>query len=160
MDNWSSQYAVHALQVPCQLIMLHLKRYAQTSAGVTKDVSSIPIKAPIKADELIQVPVFGSQLQRTYYTYKVVAMIFHTGSSLNSGHYQAALSPGELHFGSTRGAWYITDDGQPYHMAYVCFLNSRWMSGYCEWSWFRFVSFYHICIDCALVAARWSSCTV
>ena len=144
VDNWSSQYAVHALQVPCQLIMLHLKRYAQTSAGVTKDVSCIPVKA----DELLQVPVFGSQLQRTYYTYQVVAMIFHTGSSLNSGHYQAALSAGESHFGSKREAWFITDDGQPYHAAsaaelehmscnsYVIGLrllpNSRWMSGCCE----------------------------
>ena len=142
VDNWSSQYAVHALKVPCQLIMLHLKRYAQTSAGVAKDVSCIPVKA----DELLRVPIFGSQLQRTYYTYQVVAMIFHTGSSLNSGHYQAALSAGELHFGSKREAWFITDDGQPYHAAsaaalehmscnsYVIglLLNSRWMSGYCE----------------------------
>ena len=95
VDTWSSRYAVHALQVPPQLIMLHLKRYAQTSTGVIKDDSSVPIKA----DELIKVPVFGSQLQRTHYTYKVVAMIFHT----------------ELHFGSKREAWYITDDGQPYH---------------------------------------------
>ena len=75
-------------------------------------------------------------------------MIFHTGSSLNSGHYQAALSAGELHFGSKREAWFITDDGQPYHAAsaaelehmscnsYVIGLrllpNSRWMSGCCE----------------------------
>ena len=46
--------ALHALQVPCQLLFLQLKRYSQHSAGASKNL--VPVS--IQAEELLQLPVF------------------------------------------------------------------------------------------------------
>ena len=93
IDHWSNQHTVHGLYEPGGALVLQLKRYASSSGETRKCITSVCCRP----GERIGLPVFldSKGLDTRTETYRIVSCVFHTGHSLDSGHYQAALcTPG------------------------------------------------------------------
>ena len=89
IDRWSHQHTMHGLYQPGGALVLQLKRYA-CSDGETSKCTNLVCCRP---GERIGLPVFlaSTGLDMRADTYRIVSCVFHTGHSLHSGHYQAAL---------------------------------------------------------------------
>ena len=111
IDAWESQPSIHAAVCSGGLILVQLMRYRSAAQGAAKDERSIFIQP----GQVIGFPHFvsyqGHQTQMV--GHKVLFVICHLGTSLNSGHYITALSvPGNLLGRSAEWKWMLCDDGR------------------------------------------------
>ena len=86
LDAWSSQFAVHAITQHNGLLFLQLGRYASHSAK-NRD------KLRVRPGDSVAVPIFAehSCTSLRHETFIVVAIVYHLGETVTSGHYLALL---------------------------------------------------------------------
>ena len=110
VDQWHTQYAIHALAYHSGLVMLQLCRYTQEGT-VGKDCA--PLR--IRSGQVIQVPVFSSDVGTAVRveSFVVGAIIMHLGPQVTQGHYQAYI--GKPPPQPTDQPWleYLCDDNKP-----------------------------------------------
>ena len=86
LDAWSSQFAVHAIAQHHGLIFLQLGRYANHHAKIRDTLR-------VRPGDSVAVPIFAehSCTSLRHETFTVVALVYHLGETVTSGHYLALL---------------------------------------------------------------------
>ena len=88
--------------------MLQLERYGLTDGRPCKNTTPIPIQP----GEPVVLPVFdnGHDTELSHLTFRVAYVIYHHGTTTNSGHYQLALC--HTKGGASRVQWqfYVCND--------------------------------------------------
>ena len=77
---------------PANCFFLQLKRYSQSRGALCKETCIVPLEA----EALVEVRVFASRTQGTYRHYPIISAVYHFGNALDSGHFRAALSAGDI----------------------------------------------------------------
>ena len=90
IDHWHRQHTVHALWQHCGAVVLQLKRYHNNAGMPQKDAGLVAVKP----GGTVRLPVFCSEcgLEVETVAFTFVFAVFHLGDSVDTGHYQAALS--------------------------------------------------------------------